>query len=67
MIPIDIQVSRSKVKPTLHMLGKGGICVLHTAIFQIIVVHAQWLCHAIGLRPYLQDQNAHIVKNLYGQ
>ena len=33
MIPIDIQVSRSKVKPTLLMLGKGGICVLQTAIF----------------------------------
>ena len=36
---IDIQVSRSKgrskVKPTLHMLGKGGICVLQTAIFEI--------------------------------
>ena len=35
MIPIDIQVNRSKVKPTLHMLGKGGICVLQTAIFSI--------------------------------
>ena len=35
MIPIDIQVSRSKVKvkPTLLMLGKRGICVLQTAIF----------------------------------
>ena len=42
MIPIDIQVSRSKVKvkPTLHMLGKGGICVLQTAIFDI--------CYAYG-------------------
>ena len=39
MISIDIQVSRSKVKgPTLHMLGKGGICVLQTAIFQTAVV-----------------------------
>ena len=28
MIPIDIQVSRSKVKPIIHMLGKGGISVL---------------------------------------
>ena len=37
MIPIDIQVSRSKVivkvKPILYMLGKGGISVLQTAIF----------------------------------
>ena len=38
MIPIDIQVSRSKdrsnVEPTLHMLGKGGISVLQTSIFK---------------------------------
>ena len=33
MITIDIQVSRSKVKPTFHMLGKRGICVLQTTIF----------------------------------
>ena len=33
MTPIDIQVSRSKVKPILHMLGKGGISVLQTSIF----------------------------------
>ena len=39
MISIDIQVSRSKgrskVKPTLHMLGKGGISVLQTDIFSL--------------------------------
>ena len=33
MTPIDIQVSRSKVKPILYMLGKGGISVLQTSIF----------------------------------
>ena len=33
MIPIAIQVSRSKVKPIIHMLGKGGISVLQTSIF----------------------------------
>ena len=33
MVPIDIQVSRSKVKPILYMLGKGGISVLQTSIF----------------------------------
>ena len=34
MTPIDIQVSRSKVKVKLilYMLGKGGISVLQTAI-----------------------------------
>ena len=31
MTPIDIQVSRSKVKPILYMLGKGGISVLQTS------------------------------------
>ena len=31
--PIDFQVSRSKVKPILYMLGKGGISVLQTSIF----------------------------------
>ena len=39
MIPIDIQVSRSKakVKPISHMLGKGrGISVLQTSIFIIV-------------------------------
>ena len=39
MIPIDIQVSRSKVKVKVKgqayssHLGKGGICFLQTAIF----------------------------------
>ena len=33
MIPIDIQVSRSKVKPILDRLGKGGISVSQTSIF----------------------------------
>ena len=35
MIPIDIQVSRSKVKvsPVLHMLRKGGISVLQTFLY----------------------------------
>ena len=33
MIPINIQVSRSKVKPILDMLGKGGISVSQTFIF----------------------------------
>ena len=33
MIPINIQVSRSKVKPILDMLGKGGISVSQTSIF----------------------------------
>ena len=39
MTPIDIQVSRSKVKvkgqAILYMLGKGGISVLQTSIFWI--------------------------------
>ena len=35
MIPIDIQVSRSKVKGQAYFsyVGEGGICVLQTAIF----------------------------------
>ena len=35
MIPIDTHVSRSgsKVKPIVHMLGKGGISVLQTSVF----------------------------------
>ena len=33
MTPIDIQVSRSKVKLILYMLGKGDISVLQTSIF----------------------------------
>ena len=37
MIPIDIQVSRSKVKVKgqaySSYVGEGGICVLQTAIF----------------------------------
>ena len=33
MTPIDIQVSRSKVKAIRYMLGKGGISVLQTSIF----------------------------------
>ena len=32
------QMSVSKVKPILHMLGKGGISVLQTAIFKVWVV-----------------------------
>ena len=36
MIPSDIQVSMSKVKPILHMLGKGGISVLQTSIFILV-------------------------------
>ena len=40
MIPIDIQVSRSKVKVkgqaySSHV-GEGGICVLQTAIFGFV-------------------------------
>ena len=36
MIPIDFQVSRFKVKgqPILDMLGKGGISVSQTSIFE---------------------------------
>ena len=40
MIPIDYQISgskgRLKVKPTLHMFGKGGISVLQTSIFDTV-------------------------------
>ena len=49
MIPIDIHVSRSKgrskVKPTLHMLRKGGISVLQTSIF---------FFHFVGEYPILK-------------
>ena len=44
------QRSRSKVKPTLHMLGKGGICVLQTAIFNFsffLGIHLAW--HSLWL------------------
>ena len=37
MIPIDIQVSRSKVKLILYMLGEGGISVLQTSILYMCV------------------------------
>ena len=41
MTPYDIQVSRSKsvskVKPILYMFGKGGISVLQTAIFYLLL------------------------------
>ena len=39
MSPVDIQDSRSKVNPILHMLGKGGICVFQTAIFIAEIGH----------------------------
>ena len=35
MTRIDIQVSRSKVKPIVYMLGKGGISVLQTSVFNL--------------------------------
>ena len=40
MTPINIQISRSrsKVKPILDKLGKGGISVSQTSIFHL----AQW-------------------------
>ena len=41
MIPIDIQVSRSKVKPILYMLEKGGISVLQKSI--LFLVGGGWL------------------------
>ena len=38
MAPINIQVSRWKVKPILYMFEKGGISVLQTSIFHIAMV-----------------------------
>ena len=53
MIPIDIQVSRSKVKPIFDKFGKGGISVSQTSIF------VDGLYHARVLPTHFQ--NSHIV------
>ena len=57
MIPVDIQISRSKVKPILAMLGKGGISVSQTSIFSAPEPKAQvhYCDHALSVvrRPSL--------------
>ena len=49
MIPIDIQVSRSKVKPIINMLGKGGISVF---LYIYIFFLSQHLRYSISLYFY---------------
>ena len=55
MTPINIQVSRSKVKPILDKLGKGGISVSQTSIFNII--SHPGLCHNLEDTQFILNED----------